>query len=245
MAKALLSLRLDRLKYQELSAFGEILIKELSDMEIADANISAALQRLQKHEELMKSLSNRKPKFQETADLELLRKELNRYISALLLHLKAIERANFDNHAAGIPVIAKTIRTIFKNAVHEGGMSKLSKTNAFLKWIEDDAEALDAFIKTGLWPYAEMLKNLTQKYKHLKEERRQKSAPYPKGEKIKIKAALIEQLRIFLQTVELSVTLLPTEENAYISGIINTHIKPFRTQLRNLATRRKRAKEKT
>lgn len=244
MAKKLVALRLDRLKYDDLSAFGVILIRDLSDKQINDTNISVALQRLQKQDELMKSLSNIKPKFTETEELKQLRKELDRYISALLLHLKAIERAAFDEYVQSIELIAYGIRFIFKNAIHEGALMKTDKTSSFLRWTKDKPEVSDALKNVGLWPYVEKLEAISKDYRIIDSERYQKSVKYPKGQKIKAKATLIEELHIFLQTVELSAALNPTKETEMLIKRINVHIKPFRAQLRNLATRRKRAKEK-
>ncbi len=244
MAKKLVTLRLDRLKYGDLSAFGVILIRDLSEKQISDTNISVALQRLQKQDELMKLLSNTKPKFSETEELQQLRKELDRYISALLLHLKAIERAAFDEHVESIELIANTIRVIFKNAIHEGALIITGKTKTLLRWTKDKPEVSDALKNVGLWPYIEKLEAISKNYSNIQNVRRQKSVKYPKGQKIKTKATLIEELRIFLQTVELSATLNPTKETEMLIKGINAHIKPFRAQLRNLATRRKRAKEK-
>ena len=76
------------------------------------------------------------------------------------------------------------------------------------------------------------------------EEKAAKKGQASSAEAMKAKAEVIQELRLMLQHIDMAALSYPEVDYTTLIAVINNELKTYRTQLRNLQTRRIRKKEK-
>ena len=198
--------------------------------------------------ELEPSLTNLNPKkrkLPQTEELKALRKRQDDLVTALLLHTKALKRAHFEDYQKDANTCYNVTYSIFKNYIHEDIDNKASKMYAFKGQLNLKSEYYFGFEKMGLLRYAEALETIeTQIDKQTRERKKEKEARPPVGIALPTKEHAIEELRLLLNSIEIKHLTQPATDYKPLIGLINGYLIECRGQLRNLASRRKTAKEK-
>ncbi|HEY5590500.1 MAG TPA: DUF6261 family protein, partial [Paludibacter sp.] len=146
----------------------------------------------------------------QTETIVKLRKRMDDLISALLLHIKALKRADFTEQHNEVTVSEIYIRKLFKNFVHEGILAKNGNLNEFLVEINKKEELYNTLEKIGLSRYIDALVDLRQQIKKNTQQRTDLKLQQPRsGVTISSKEQIISELQILLQTIEITAITHP------------------------------------
>lgn len=240
MKSQFIKVRYDRMKNEELLALYHLIMNHLESYDAKQLDLSMAFDRFCQQEETLQNLRRKQRKLPQTAQIVVLRKQNDKLVSALLLHLKALKQAEFDDQKLEIQISYDWTRKLFKNFVHEGRFTKNGKLNALLQMMKQDKAMRVAYEKLGLMRYIQQIEKvksqITENTEKNKAEKRLRPAA---GVTIPSKEHVTDELRLLLQTIEITAITHPETDYTSLIRIINLLLTEARAQLRNLATRRK------
>ena len=246
MQNNFISIRLDRLKYPDLS-FLYMEIKKRILLEDAESmHLSVPFRRFCDKSALLVNLDSKdRNSYYRDQYLEQL-KRLDDLVSALLLHLKALKRAAFTEFMYDVDEVDKIIRKQMSNFVHVGADNKKMVLDTVLWQFKPVGNFLyDSVVKMGLSRYLEEISIARKKLDSIENaEKDLKKGKSNSASAVKAKAELIKELRILMQCIDTSAISFPDTDYTSLIRDINYELKTHRTQLRNLQTRRIRKKEK-
>jgi hypothetical protein len=245
MKNIFIKLRFDRMKNGDIHALCNWLMVVFGLFDAKALDLEQTFARFKELETSLTHLNPKKRKLSQTEELKALRKRQDDLVTALLLHTKALKRANFKDYEQDVNFCYKVTLSIFKNYIHEDISNKASKMHDFKGRLGLRTEYYSGFEKMGLLRYADALETIeTQIDKQTRERKKEKEARPPVGIALPTKEHAIEELRLLLNSIEIKhLTQSATDYKPLIS-LINGYLKESRGQLRNLASRRKTAKEK-
>ncbi|HEY6913919.1 MAG TPA: hypothetical protein VI413_04515 [Paludibacter sp.] len=245
MRNTFIKVRYDRMQNAELKTLYQDIMCYLLECDADMPDLSMAFTRFCNQKEMLQNLNAKQRKLPQTEQIVELRKETDNLVSAMLLNMKALKRAAFDDQVEEIKISYDWTNNLLKNFVHEGRFTKNSKLKILLNEINKKEEIYAAFEKLGLLRYSQKMAEIRQQIADCTEknnvEIRQRPAT---GITIPSKEHIIGELRLLLQTIEITAITHPETDYKPLINYINLLLTEARTQLRNLATRRKTAKAK-
>lgn len=244
MKHSFIKLRFDRMQnLQLLSLYSELMVF-LKNLDLGSLQLDKSYNRFMEQQPLLKHLDIKFLKSTQTEEIENLRKELDKLISALLLHTKALNRANFADQQQDILIVDGYVQKNLKNIIHAGMLMKLGRINDLLAWLNKDMPFNASFEKLDLMWYAEAFQVLTQQIKQLMKERISSKSKTTKGIGSQTKEHIISELQILLKVIEITAITNPELDYEKLILGINNIMTRHRAFLRNTTTRRKIREEK-
>ena len=246
MKKVFIKVRFDRMKNDDLFYLCRAVLDIITSGPGTQALLlKPAFRRFAAVQPLFKFLNPKYRKLPQTVKLLTLRKRLDDLITALLLNLKALRRADFPEIHNQVIACDMLVRSLFKNFTHEGILTKNANLNALVRDWDKKEQMYNDFVKVGLTRYLETIVEVYDKIKNQSDERSQHISQLPKtGITIPSKEEIISELRLLLQTIEITVVTHPGEDYLLLTNRISEYLIEARGQLRNLASRRVTAKAK-
>ena len=233
------------MKNEDIKVLCERLMLCFTLFDAAALDLEKTFARFEELEPLLVNLNRKQRKLSQTEDLQTLRKRLDDLVTALLLHIKALARADFDDYQQDIGFCYEMTHSIFKNYIHEDIGNKASKMDAFKGQLNLKSEYYSGFEKMGLMRYAEAFETIEKQIDEQTRKRTvEKEAKPPVGIALPTKEHAIEELRLLLQSIEIKHITHSATDYQPVIGLIDGYLIDCRGQLRNLASRRKTAKEK-
>ena len=238
MEKNFIKVRFDRLQNSQLKLLYSEIVTHLDLFDADTLHLGISFVRFRDQVAVLDNLSKKTRKQPQTESILKLWKQMDDLISALLLHTKALKRANFDDIQLEVKTVYITVQKSFKNVIHGGVVNKELKIKFFLIELNKKEQTYSAFQKLGLMRYADAFVTIRQEIDKLTHNRIDYKLEQPAaGITIPSKAHIISELRLFLHVIEvLSITHPETDYRELIS-LINLTLSTFRTQFRNLGTR--------
>jgi hypothetical protein len=195
---------------------------------------------------MTRNLTPKYRKFYETPQIAERWKQTDALVSALLLHLKSLERAAFPELKTETTTVCSYFRQHFKGYVHASYYSKQLNLMTFINKVKVNQTVGDAFTTLSLTLYYTHLSRIYQEIVTLQGDRQKTKSKEPRGkDTLPAKEKLIEELRTFLKIIEFRAITEPELDYSQLISMINQLLTVERAQERNLATRRKNAKNKT
>ena len=245
MKNLFITVRFDRMKNGDLMALYHQMMTYLETFDANLLDLSMAFGRFYQQEEHLQNLERKQRKLPQTPQIVALRKQNDKLVSAMLLHLKALKYAGFDDQRTDLSLSYDRTRKHFKDFVHLGQYSKDAKLNIYLRTLKNDGELYAAIENLGLMRYVQKIENVNlQIEKNTEKNKAEKKTRPAVGATIPSKEHVIDELRLFLRTIEIAAITHPDTDYTRIVQIINQLLTEERAQLRNLASRRKTAKAK-
>ncbi len=246
MKSPFIIVRYDRLKNKDLQQLCISIMNNSPSYINESMHLTAAFNRFEEQRSLLNNLDPKQRKAEQSDKMTMLRKSLDDMVSGLLLNIKALERAKFDDQKDELAIICAPARKLFKNYIHVGILEKLPNMNALLKEVAKKGPVHDAYLHLGLMRYVDAFINIQfqidKTRKNINEEKDKK----PKaGITIPTKEKIIGELRFLLKTIEVISISNPEIDYNQLIKLINGLLTQPRAQLRNLASRRKTAKSKS
>ncbi len=244
MKNTFIKLRFDRMQNIQLKSLCQDLVEHMKNNDLVALQLDKTYQRFAEHMPALTHLSRKYRKLPQTEDIEMLRKKLDCLISALLLHNKALKRADFDDQQKAILLVHHPLHKNFKNAVHEGLLMKRGRINDLLNWIKMDPEFKTAFEELGFMRYVDAFKTVNERIDKLKQDRNTQKSKAPKGIGVRTKEDAINELQILLKSIEIIVITNPELDYGKLIFSMNKIMIGYRAFLRNTTTRRKIRQQK-
>lgn len=240
-------IRFDRLKYQDLI----ILYKEVQDIlklyDAASLQLSVPFARFHERAALLNMLDPKDRTKYAREEYNENFKRLDALVSALLLHLKALKRADFPDMRSEVEMVDKLLRKRWGQFVHVGSENKKAALDHVLWYYKPNiSERWIGYVKKlGMERYVEEIQAARKKIDALENaEKKLKRGQAKSAQSIKAKADVIAELRLLLQNIDLTALNNSEMDYSLLITYLNTCLKNNRAQLRNLQTRRTRKKEK-
>ena len=246
MTSNFITLRFDRLKYLELCSLYREINNILLREDVETKHLTVPITRFGEQMILLTNLGIKtRTKYFKKEFAEHL-KRLDDLVSALLLHLKALGRADFPEYSYDVNEVNKVIRRELSNFVHVGAGNKKAALNKVLVCFNPVNNWLwECAVRIGVSRYLEELRITREKIDSFeKAEKAAKKGQSSSVQAVKAKAGIIKELRILLQCIDVTVLSNPDVDYTSLIARINYELKTNRAQLRNLQTRRIRKKEK-
>jgi len=245
MKSPFIIVRFDRMKNADLSALCSYIISTFDLVDGKTLLLEPAFNRFRKQEPLLNNLNPKYRKLPHTKRITELRKRMDNLIGGLLLNVKALKRADLPGQHTEIIATEKYLRKLFKNYIHLRIITKDSLVNTLRHEIAKKEDLYAYFGKLGLMLYADTIEELNYEIDNQKNERYDYKRQLPEpGITIPSKEEIISELRLLLQSITITVITHPENDYEFLINYINALLTEARAQLRNLASRRKTAKEK-
>ena len=245
MKRAFITVRFDRMKNHDLAILCKDIIRALKNVDTEKLQLNVSFERFEQTKPLLKNLEPKYRKLPQTKDMEALRKRQEQLVTAMLLHLKATERANFEDQQHDLKHCKYLLRKLFGKFVHQGMSDRICEIRDMetcLKTMDDFRIAVSAL---GLLRYLNTLSEVSEDYNTKFMERLNARAKEPEaGITIPSKEKVISELRFLLQSIDVTAATHPENDYSKLIELINYDLTKARAQLRNLASRRKTAKAK-
>ena len=244
MQQNFINIRLDRLKYADLSLLYRGIEHIISEFDGEDLHLKIPFARYSEKSALLKSLETKDRSKYYADEYAKQLKRSDELVSALLLHLKALNRAAFPESLYIAESVYKFIRKALGNFVHVGADKKKAALDVILwnfnpkqnSWYEDA-------VTLGISRYFEELSLVREKLDSIENaEKEARKGQAKSSEAIKAKAELISEMRLLLQCIDVTALNYPDKDYSKLIAKINYELKTERAQLRNLQTRRMKKK---
>lgn len=237
MKSVFIKLPFDRLKNNDLSSLYSLLFRYLSNFDSAALHLDGALMRMKEQKSLLKKIEPKTRKLHQKDNLDTLRKQRDELITALMLHIKALKRANFIEMQKSLLLVYKPVRKIFQNAIHESIQTREDDVSELLSMLTHK-EMYTAFETLGLLRYkiafeenTLSINTITSIHSKIKNENKV-------GASIEGKELIVNEIQILLRTIDLNVITFPENDYKLLIGMFNKALTDNRAQLRNRATRK-------
>jgi len=245
MGEKLIKVRFDRMKNVNIQSLCSEILNYIKTLDGDALQLSKAFHRFEEYRPLLSNLNPKQRKLLHSEAIAQLRKKLDDLVSALLLNIKALERADFDDQKDDIITVVEFTRLHFKNYIHIGIRSKFGLMNSFLYELNLKGDMYNAYQHLGIMRYVDAFVAVGQEIKQTNENLKADKKKQPEvGITIPSKEKIIEELRFFLQTVDVMSRTNPEVDYNPMIRLLNVILIESRTQLRNTTTRRKVAKAK-
>lgn len=246
MKSNFITIHLDRLKYSDIDLLYRAIQDIILQLDAESLHLTVAFTRYCNQTEKLTGLEYkvRTKLFRENYANEL--KRLDELVSALLLHLKALKRADFPEFRFEVESINKFMRKELGNFVHVGADNKKNALDITLRHFDPAYSSwFESAKNLGLSRYVEELRLTRKKLDSIEAaEKNAKKGQVSSAEAIKLKAEIIKELRLLFQYIDMATLSYPEVDYTTLIARINYELKTYRAQLRNLQTRRIRKKER-
>ncbi|MEI8086429.1 MAG: hypothetical protein WCG93_09465 [Paludibacter sp.] len=245
MGDRLIKVRFDRMKNISIQSLCSAILRYIKTLDGDALQLTKAFHRFEEYSPLLKNLNPKQRKLLHSDDIAKQRKKLDDLVTSLLLHIKALERADFDDQREEIKMIFDFTRSYFKNYIHMGLKSKKGLMDSFFYELNLNETKYNAYQHLGLMRYVDAFVSIGQQIKETNEHLKGDKSKQPEvGITIPSKEKIIEELRFLLQTIDVTSRSNPEIDYNPMIRILNVMLIESRTQLRNTTTRRKVAKAK-
>ena len=245
MKRAFITVRFDRMKNHDLSTLCKDILQSMEEFDTEQLQLSVSLERFKHTKPLIKNLARKQRKMPQTKDMETLRKRQEELVTAMLLQLKAIERANFDDQQQDLLNCKYLLRALFGKFVHQSMAMRYDEISDMQKCMQTENNFRNAVTSLGLLRYLNAIDDLKKQLEAKQLERSGKQAKLPEaGISIPSKEEIISELRFLLQSIDVTAATHPENDYTALIELINIHLTKARAQLRNLTSRRNTAKAK-
>ena len=196
-------------------------------------------------EPLIKDLTRKQRKMPQSDSIVELRKKVDELVTALLLYVKSLKRAAFEEQVESIEFANEYIRKRFKNFIHSSRVEKKTVLYYLFEEQQKNPTLYAAFEQTGILRFTQELKQVNDRILFLEQQRTAlKLKGKLPGSTLIAKEQLIDELKFLFLNMERLVVMHPERDYKMLISQLNTLLIKERAQLRNLATRRKTAKNK-
>jgi hypothetical protein len=245
MKHAFITVRFDRMKNLDLLILCNDIIKTMENVDTGQLQLNVSLDRFKQMKPLIRNLEPKFRKMTQTKTMEGLRKRQDELVTAMLLHLKAIERAAFDDQMHDLLQCKDLLRKLFRKFVHQGMIKRNAEITDMEIYMETEDDFRNAVTSLGLIRYLNTISDLKVQIndKWFERSNEKKKQPLP-GVTLPSKEKVISELRFLLQSIEVTVATHPENDYNKLIKLINIELTDARAQLRNLASRRITAKAK-
>jgi len=245
MKKAFTTVRYDRIKNIEFKALCENIMAVTEFYNGDELHLTNTFQRFREQKKLLENLSYKQRRMSQSEKIIFLRKKLDDMVSALMLNIKSLKRADFEFQREDLNLVYNPTRKQFENYIHEGVLAKDGKMDGFFRELEKKEGFYNAYKHLGLLIFTDAFNSILEQINELTENRKEdkKKLP-PVGITIPSKETIIEELRFFLISIEMTAKTYPELDYESLILRINMYLTDARGYLRNLASRRKTAKAK-
>lgn len=245
MKKTIITVRFDRMQNNDLKILCYEILRLLDDFDAEQLQLVFLINRFKELMPLVAKLKPTSRKMSQTAIILNLRKRQDAMVAALLLHLKALKRAGFDEQKDDLNQCYDYIRKDCNNFIHESIINRDGILLSIKNRLKTNEPYSNALKSLGVMRYIETMFELKSQIYALKTERaalkRKNALP---GKTIVVKEHIIDELRFFIQGVEITAGIHPENDYQYLINTLNYYLTKSRAQMRNLVTRRKTAKAK-
>ena len=245
MKRAFITVRYDRMKNLEFKVLCGDIILLIESYNAEEMHLTNTFRRFTDQKELLENLSSKQRKMKQSDNIISLRKRLDEMVSALLLNIKSLKRAKFENQEYEIVFVYDYTRKLFENYIHESVWNKDVSMNTLIRQLEFKTEFYNAYQHLGLLKFTDVFMSLQQQIKDLGASRSADKRKLPAvGITIPSKETLTDDLRFFLKSIEMTAKEHPEIDYSILIANIDYLLVNSRRYVRNLATRRKNAKTK-
>ena len=243
MKSLFITIRFDRMKNMDIVTLYHRLITYTKQF-TSNSDLLKAANKLELHKNQSEVLHPKQRKQPHTAEITKLRAANDKLIAAILLHLKALNYAAFDEEKSALFKWEKTLAKELKNYKRKLIQEKDVIRHTLLQRANNDAIKTD-FNTLGLTRFIDKLKQTDDSIDMLLGKQKEIRATLPApNTTIPTKEKLIDEIRFFLRTVEMHLMLNPDLNEKNLVDMINVVLKEYRAQLRNTTTRRIKRREK-
>ena len=245
MKSLFITVRFDRMKNSDIQALYLQLISISNFTKTTIPDLISAINRLEEQKPLTKVLETKPRKQLHTAEITKLRTATDKLVAAILLHIKALSHAQFDEDTNALSIVKGRLTKLFKNynkkIITEKGMNRYT-LNSYLKYSSNFSAAITHL---GLMRFLNKLNATDAEIDRLVELQKiaQQDQPAPNTTQ-PTKEKLIGEIRFYLRTIDMYLLTHPEAVENEIVNLTNHLLKTARTQLRNTTTRRLRRKDK-
>jgi len=245
MKRAFITVRYDRMKNSEFQMLCADIILLITSYNAEEMHLTNTFRRFTDQKDLLKNLDTKKRKMNQSDNIISLRKRLDEMVSAMLLNIKSLKRAKFEDQEYEIEFLYNYTRKLFENYIHENVINKDLSMNALIRQLDFKTEFYNAYQHLGLLKFTDVFMSLQQQIKVLGESRSADKRKLPAvGITIPSKEILADELRFFLKSIEMTAKEHPEIDYSILIANIDFLLVNSRRYVRNLATRRKNAKIK-
>jgi len=245
MKRAFITVRFDRMKNHDFAILCKDIIQSMEQFDTEQLQLNISLERFKKMTPLIKNLAPKHRKLSQTKDMDALRKRQEELVTAMLLHLKAMERANFEDQQQDLLHCKYLLRKLFRKFVHQGMAMRYDEISDMQKCLTTVENFRNAVTSLGLLRYLNTIAELKKQLEAKRLERSNEAGKLPEaGITIPSKEEIISELRFLLQSIDVTAATHPENNYSVLIELINIHLTKARAQLRNLASRRNTAKAK-
>jgi hypothetical protein len=245
MKRPFIKVRFDRMQIADLKILCNEIVTVIKSADADSLQLNTAFSRFNKLEPAFDDILSKKRKLPQTEDIVKMRKRLDDLVSALLLHIKALERAQFPDQKKEVRVCGVFIQSQFKNFIHESMPTKYSRLFQLQNELKVKGDVYEALDKLGLIRYTDAITAIKIQLDVETQNRTDFKLKQPKpGITTPTKEEIISELKLLLQTIEITSITYSEANYKQLINDISYYLTEARAQLRNLASRRKTAKEK-
>lgn len=245
MKSLFITVRFDRMKNSDIHTLYHQLISSTNYKKTTVPELLNAINRLEQHKPLTKALATKPRKQLHTAEITKLRTTTDKLIAAILLQIKALSYAQFDEDTKALLIVKGPLTKLFKNYNKKMIPEKATNLHTFNSYIKYQRNFSAAFTDLGLMRFLNKLNEADTEIDRLLElqKKAQEQLPAPNTTQ-HTKEKVIEEIRFYLRTIDMYLLTHPEVDAETLINVTNNFLKSARTQLRNTTTRRLRRKDK-
>lgn len=245
MKNIFITVRYDRLKNFYLKELCLNIIEHISTLDSDKMFLTDTFRRLNEQKVLLENLNEKILKVPQSAEITSLYNRLNGLISGLLMQIKSLKHAQFEEQKADLLLVEEFTRKQLENYIHVSRKTKKKKMRKLFAQLEKEIEFKDAYQRLGLMKFMDECQRTQFEADHLSDEREAESQRNPKaGVTLLSKEKIIDELRFFLKSIDMISKIHPEIDYSNLVDNINSLLIESRAYIRNLKTRREKAKEK-
>ena len=246
MSKTFIKVRFDRMHNEEFMLLCKSLMQCIEKYDPNALGLEDTFRNFKgRVEPKLPHLKVKQRKMPQSDPINELRKRMNNLVTALLLYVKSLDRAAFREQAESIKQCSDYIRFNFKEFVHQGVFTQRALLNNLKNELDRNEEMVKACEELGIMRFVQEINVTREKIKELENQRTKTKLSQPEaGTTLIAKDQLISELKYMLLSIERQILTHPETDHTFIVNLINSYLIDARAQLRNLASRRKTAKEK-
>ncbi len=247
MSKPFIKVRFDRMQNTAFEKLCETLMQIIEKYDLNELGLEDTFNNFkEKVKPLLNYLDKKDRKMPQSDTIIDQRKRLNELVTALLLYIKSLKRAAFNEQTESIAVCYTFIRNEFKGFVHMNIFVQNTLLDNLTAKLNKDEGMTKACEELRIMRFVDEINHTREKIVDLQKQRTVVKLSQPKAESTLIaKEQIISELKFLFISIERLILIQPETDYKPLVALINTYLIAERAQLRNLASRRKTAKIKS
>jgi len=245
MKSLFITVRFDRMKNADINSLYHQLISISNFKKITIPELINAINRLEELKPLTRALESKPRKQLHTAEITKLRTATDKLVVAMLLQIKVLSHAQFDEDTNALEIVKSPLTKMFKNYNKKTIPEKATNRYTLNSNLKNRKNFSDAFTQLGLMRFVNKLNETDAAINRLLELQKeaQQQLPAPNTTQF-TKEKVIDEIRFYLRTIDMYHFTHTDAKEKELINLTNHSLKMARTQLRNTTTRRLRRKDK-